>query len=94
MVNRSVTWAEWDEEPLSLELQELSAADFDLALTGFDPREIEDFLATADREQQADAAPPLPASPVSRLGDLWLYSSRRNQHRILCGDATSPPAVF
>ena len=31
MVNRSVTWAEWDEELLALELQELSAADFDLA---------------------------------------------------------------
>jgi len=74
-------------------LQELDAADFDLSLTGFDLREIEDFLATADREQQADAAPSLPASPVSRLGDLWLCSSRRNKHRILCGDATSPVAV-
>jgi len=35
MVNRSVTWADWDEELLSLELQELNAADFDLDLTGF-----------------------------------------------------------
>jgi hypothetical protein len=25
MVNRSVTWAEWDDELLSLELQELAA---------------------------------------------------------------------
>jgi len=93
LVNRSATWAEWDEELLALELQELDAADFDLTLTGLDPKEIEDLLATADREQQADAAPPLPASPVSRLGDLWLCSNRRNQHRILCGDATSPAAV-
>ena len=38
MVNRSVTWADWDEELLALELQELSEADFDLSLTGFDPR--------------------------------------------------------
>ena len=30
MVNRSVTWADWDEELLALELQELNAADFDL----------------------------------------------------------------
>ena len=37
MVNRSVAWAEWDEELLSLELQELNAADFDLDLTGFSP---------------------------------------------------------
>src|SRR4249919_3066447 len=32
MVNRSVTWADWDEELLSLELQELNDADFDLSL--------------------------------------------------------------
>jgi ParB-like chromosome segregation protein Spo0J len=40
MVNRSVTWADWDDELLSLELQELAAADFNLELTGFDPREL------------------------------------------------------
>jgi ParB-like chromosome segregation protein Spo0J len=75
VVNRSATWAEWDEELLALELQELDAADFDHTLTGLDPKEIEDLLATADREQQADAAPPLPASPVSRLGDLWFSAT-------------------
>src|SRR5580698_6472556 len=37
MVNRSVTWAEWDEELLALELQELNELDFNLDLTGFDP---------------------------------------------------------
>lgn len=37
LVNRSVTWTEWDEELLSLQLQELNAADFDLDLTGFNP---------------------------------------------------------
>src|SRR3954471_9887918 len=35
MVNRSVTWAAWDEELLAIELQELNAEDFDLSLTGF-----------------------------------------------------------
>jgi DNA modification methylase len=93
MVNRSVTWAEWDDELLSLELQELAAADFDLSLTGFDPRELEDLLALPDNDEQADVAPPLPENPVSRPGDLWLCGNRRNQHRILCGDATSPDAV-
>jgi hypothetical protein len=93
MVNRSVTWAEWDDELLSLELQELAAADFDLSLTGFDPRELEDLLTLPDNDEQADIAPPLPDNPVSRPGDLWLCGNRRNQHRILCGDATSPEAV-
>jgi ParB-like chromosome segregation protein Spo0J len=41
MVNRSVAWADWDEELLALELQELSEADFDLSLTAFDPGEID-----------------------------------------------------
>jgi DNA modification methylase len=93
LVNRSVTWADFDEELLALELQDLAAADFDLSLTGFDPRELEDLLTLPDADEQADVASPLPENPVSRPGDLWLCGNRRNQHRILCGDATSPDAV-
>ena len=36
MVNRSATWAAWDEELLAIELADLQASDFDLDLTGFD----------------------------------------------------------
>ncbi len=89
MVNRSVTWASWDDELLALELQELNEADFDLSLTGFDPKEIDDLLLDPGDDDQANAAPPLPENPVSRLGDLWLCGP----HRVLCGDATSPDAV-
>src|SRR5580704_6522793 len=85
MVNRSVTWASWDEELLSLELQELAATDFDLSLTGFDPGEIDGLLAIPD-EERANAAPPVPENPVSRIGDLWLCG----KHRVLCGDALRP----
>ena len=74
MVNRSVTWADWDEELLSLELQELSAADFDLKLTGFDPGETDGLLAIPE-EERANEAPPLPENAVSRIGDLWLCGS-------------------
>jgi ParB-like chromosome segregation protein Spo0J len=48
MVNRSVNWASWDDELLALELQELSDADFDLSLTGFDPGEIDALLASVN----------------------------------------------
>jgi ParB-like chromosome segregation protein Spo0J len=41
LVNRSVNWAEWDTELLSLELLDLKGLDFDLSLTGFDLGEIE-----------------------------------------------------
>jgi ParB-like chromosome segregation protein Spo0J len=63
MVNRSVTWASWDEELLALELQELSEADFDLDLTGFNPGEIDGLLALPD-EERANATPPVPENPV------------------------------
>ncbi|HME58796.1 MAG TPA: DNA modification methylase [Terracidiphilus sp.] len=95
MVNRSVTWAGWDEELLAQELQEIQdlEVDFDLDLTGFEVPEIDDLLGTPDDDDQANAAPPLPACPVTRPGDLWLCGNPPHQHRVLCGDATSPGAV-
>jgi DNA modification methylase len=88
MVNRSVAWAEWDEELLALELRELSELEFDLDLTGLNVGEIDGLLAIPD-EEKANAAPPLPDDAVSRLGDLW----HCGDHRVLCGDATSADAV-
>jgi ParB-like chromosome segregation protein Spo0J len=82
LVNRSVMWASWDEELLALELQELSEAGFDLDLTGFNPGEVDALLAIPD-EERANATPPLPEKPVSRVGDLWLCGP----HRVLCGPA-------
>src|ERR1035437_10301471 len=92
LVNRSATWAAWDDELLALELLELSEADFDLSLTGFDQKEIDDFLLVAD-DDQANTVPPVPDNPVSRPGDLWLCGDGRSQHRVLCSDATSAEAV-
>lgn len=40
MVNRSVSWADWDIEALSAEFMDLKAANFDLKLTGFDSFEF------------------------------------------------------
>ena len=68
MVNRSVGWADWDDELLALELQELSEADFDLSLTGFDLKELDDLLVAPEADQIANAVPPLPESPVSKQG--------------------------
>src|SRR6202795_3497443 len=39
-VNRSVAWADWDEELLALELIDLKDLDFDLGLTGFEDEEL------------------------------------------------------
>jgi DNA modification methylase len=88
MVNRSVAWADWDEELLALELQDIQDADFDLSFTGFNPGEIDALLAIPD-EEKANEAPPLPEVAVSRVGDVWLCGP----HRILCGDCTNAEAV-
>src|SRR3979490_1669749 len=57
LVNRSVTWAAWDEELLALELKELNEADFDLSLTGFDPKELDDLLVAPEDIERENAAP-------------------------------------
>jgi DNA modification methylase len=85
MVNRSVGWADWDEELLSLELLDLHELKFDLALTGFDNRELDAFLlATQPGDDSANNTPELPAIAVSQPNDLWLCG----KHRVLCSDAT------
>src|SRR5713101_6907850 len=62
MINRSATWAEWDEALLALEFSELEELNFDLALTGFDPREIDMLVAGpgAEEDAQLDSVAELP----------------------------------
>ena len=91
MVNRSVTWADWDEELLALELQELNEADFDLSLTGFDPKELDDLLLDPGDDDKANATPPLPENPVSRLGDLWQCGQRPMRGCHQPGGCCAPP---
>ncbi len=86
--NRLAERAGWDEELLALELKELADAGFDATLAGFDAKEIDDFLASLERDAEAgaedvaDAVPEAPAEAVTRPGDLWLIGP----HRLVCGD--------
>ena len=89
MDNRSHQEADWDLELLAPELAELNDLSFDLSLTGFNVHELDVLLRDPLDEEKADQAPPLPAIAVTRVGDLWLCG----EHRVLCGDATSPEAV-
>ena len=88
LVNRSANWAEFDLELVAIEMEELKDMDFDLNLTGFDPVEIDTFLLD-DVQESAELAPPVPETPVTELGDLWVCG----EHRLLCGDSTSAEAV-
>lgn len=89
MVNRSVSWAEWDDELLAMELADLKGLDFDLRLTGFDDREIDDFLSDPADDDRANEVPPIPEHPATRPGDVWLLGN----HRLICGDCTQPEVV-
>ena len=88
LANRSATWADWDEDLLRLELEELQLDDFDLSLTGFDDEEIAELLAgeetTTEGNTDEDSAPEVPVTPVSKPGDVWVMGP----HRLLCGDST------
>src|ERR1035437_9334681 len=93
LVNRSVTWADFDEELLALELQDLKASEFDLSLTGFDDEELARLLAdenAGDGLTDEDAVPDVAEAPVTLPGDLWRLS---RDHKLLVGDATDPADV-
>lgn len=88
MANSSAAWANWDEQGLGLELQELRALEFDLELTGLDLSICEDLLEQlrlAGDERDPDAVPESGGPWVTEPGDLWTLG----EHRLLCGDSTS-----
>ena len=88
--NRLALSAGWDEDLLRVELAELGAEGFDLALTGFDEVEIASFLAEPSSGlTDPDAVPSPPEVPVSRLGDVWILG----RHRLVCGDCTDAAVV-
>ena len=90
MVNRSASWADWDSELVTLEMQELKAINFDLKLTGFELVEIDAFLFAGNSAcQPLEQIPNLPCAAVTQLGDRW----RCGQHLILCGDCTNRDGV-
>ena len=53
-VNRSAEWAEWDDELLKLELDDLKLENFDLELIGFDELASEPGKPSADDEIPPD----------------------------------------
>lgn len=60
----------------------------DIAITGFDPGEIDRILTDFDPApaDPADEIPDLEHSAVARLGDLFILG----KHRLMVGDARDP----
>ena len=85
--------AGWDNEMLAVELTELQNEDFDLGLTGFDEKELEDLFDNGstdgieDDDYDLDAA--LNKAAFVKRGDVWTVG----RHKLMCGDATSQEDV-
>lgn len=87
--NRLADEGIYDLEMMKLELRELRANDFDLALTGMDFEELQPLLSDAPTEDPDDGAVPDPPSdPVTVAGDVWIFGN----HRLVCGDARDAAA--
>ncbi|CAB4136805.1 DNA methylase N-4/N-6 [uncultured Caudovirales phage] len=83
--NRTGQEATWDNDLLGVELKALVGLDFDLALTGFNPDELDALLNPPGILDGADLddVPEPPKVPITKLGDLIVLG----RHRLLCGDS-------
>lgn len=72
--------AEWDDELLKIELENIS---LDMTAFGFDDFEI-DIEENTEAEVVQDEIPNAPEQPRAQLGDLY----KLGNHRLLCGDST------
>ena len=85
--NRLALNAGWDNEMLTIELNDLLADGFALELLGFDPKEIDALLEPEVVEglTDEDAVPDMPDEPITKMGDIYQLGN----HRLICGDSSS-----
>ena len=92
--NRTHEEASWEMDKLAQEIAKLSNTEFDLALTGFDARELAALACVAETVNERQTAlhdcPDPSLEPVSQIGDLW----ELERHRVLCGDSTDVSQVM
>jgi DNA modification methylase len=85
-LNRLGEESSWDFDALTLEFSDILEIDVyaDLQISGFEMGEIDVAFARGAGDEEDDLqALDENATPVAKLGDLWLLGD----HRILCGDA-------
>ena len=91
--NRMALDAGWDEELLAVELSELQDLGYDLAMTGFDEKELADLFSDKTdsdaKDDDFDLTAALEKASFVQRGDVWTVG----RHRLMCGDATSADDV-
>ena len=88
--NRLAELAGWDEAILAEELRALQGEGFDLSLTGFEGKELDELLFEPPAAKTgADEAPAVREEAKTKVGDVWVLGA----HRVMCGDSTSTEQV-
>jgi DNA modification methylase len=90
--NRLALNAGWDDQMLTIELNELLEDKFSLDLLGFNADELNALLNPIEVTEgltDEDEVPEPPLEPITKLGDVWILGN----HRLMCGDSTSIDAV-
>lgn len=90
--NRLALNAGWDNNMLTIELNELLEDKFSLELLGFNADELNALLNPTEVNEglvDEDEVPEPPPEPITKLGDIWILSN----HRLMCGDSTNIDAV-
>lgn len=85
--NRLALNAGWDDQMLTIELNELLADKFSLELLGFNADELNALLnpvEVIDGLTDEDEVPEPPPEPITKLGDVWVLGN----HRLMCGSST------
>ena len=90
--NRLALNAGWDNELLTIELNELLADNFALDILGFDVDELKNLLDPVKPTEgltDEDEVPEVPEEPKTKPGDIY----QLGRHRLMCGDSTSIDAL-
>jgi site-specific DNA-methyltransferase (adenine-specific) len=90
--NRLALNAGWDNELLTIELNDLLEDGFALDILGFDADELKNLLDPVKPTEgltDEDAVPEVPEEPKTKPGDIY----QLGRHRLMCGDSTSIDAL-
>lgn len=90
--NRMALDAGWDEELLRVELEALEGMSYDLGLTGFDEKELDELFKGDEpevKDDEYDLTVALEKASFVQRGDVWIVG----RHRLVCGDATKAEDV-
>lgn len=87
--NRIAELSQIDDALLAELVTDISASDYDLGLTGYNDKQLDNLMADFRGPVQEDDFDPAAAAaaikePVTKPGDIW----QLGRHRLMCGDAT------